>query len=208
MAVLSKHEIQRRLTETRDLVISPMIDAATQIEEGAVNIRLGTKFIVVRKSQSGVLDPRRLSVAEIRKFKSRFHSAIGEEVVLHPGQLLLAATLEFIRLPGNLCASVLSRSRFGRIGLLVATAIYVHPLWRGCLTLELVNSGEAPIALICGAPIGQLVLADAYPLTSGKAGTGRIHIPTEPEFVSMAHDPEWELLRRIRNRDAREQKEG
>jgi deoxycytidine triphosphate deaminase len=42
---------------------------------------------------------------------------------------------------------------------LVATAVFVHPGFRGCLTLELVNEGEAPICLSPGMRIAQLTLS-------------------------------------------------
>jgi dUTPase len=44
----------------------------------------------------------------------------------------------------------------GRCGLIIATATGVHPGFFGCLTLELSNVGEIPIAVKPGYPIGQL----------------------------------------------------
>ena len=60
---------------------------------------------------------------------------------LHPGGFLLGATLEFISLPNDIAGFILSRSGYGRTGLLIAAATYVHPGWKGCLTLELENLG-------------------------------------------------------------------
>ena len=56
---------------------------------------------------------------------------------------ILAATLEYSALPDDLSANVVGRSSWGRLGLIVATAVFVHPGFRGCLTLELVNEGTA-----------------------------------------------------------------
>jgi len=46
----------------------------------------------------------------------------------------------------------------GRRGLIIATAAGVHPGFTGCLTLELTNVGEIPIAIKPGMTICQLFL--------------------------------------------------
>ena len=53
-------------------------------------------------------------------------------------------------------AYVVGRSSWGRLGLIVATAIGVHPGFAGPLTLELRNLGETPLRLYPGQPIAQL----------------------------------------------------
>lgn len=57
-----------------------------------------------------------------------------------------------------MAAYVVCRSSWGRLGLIVATAVFVHPGFRGCLTLELVNECDSPIALSAGVRIAQLVI--------------------------------------------------
>ena len=82
----------------------------------------------------------------------------GEELWLHPRHFVLAATLEYLRLPDDMSAYVVGRSSWGRLGLIVATAVFVHPGFRGCLTLELANEGDSPIALSPGVRVAQLTL--------------------------------------------------
>ncbi len=53
-------------------------------------------------------------------------------------------------------AFVVGRSTWGRLGLVVATAIGVHPLFAGTITLELRNLGETPLRLYPGERIAQL----------------------------------------------------
>lgn len=81
----------------------------------------------------------------------------GESFYLHPGELVLAATLEYIVMPADLTAQVITRSSYGRLGLLSATAVQVHPDFHGCLTLELVNLGEMPLAITPGERVAQLM---------------------------------------------------
>jgi len=53
-------------------------------------------------------------------------------------------------------AYVAGRSTWGRLGLIVATAVGVHPGFAGNLTLELRNLGETPLTLYPGQTIAQL----------------------------------------------------
>ena len=71
---------------------------------------------------------------------------------------MLGVTLEWVRFPTNLAAYVIGKSSWGRRGLIIATAAGVHPGFTGCLTLELSNVGEIPIAINPGIPICQLFL--------------------------------------------------
>jgi dCTP deaminase len=52
--------------------------------------------------------------------------------------------LEFFKLPSDVMAYVIGRSSWGRLGLVIATATFVDPNFRGSITLELVNEGESP----------------------------------------------------------------
>ena len=82
----------------------------------------------------------------------------GGSFYLHPRNFVLGVTLEWIRLPINLAGYVIGRSSWGRRGLVIATAIGVHPGFKGCLTLELSNVGEIAIELRPGIRICQLCL--------------------------------------------------
>ena len=76
---------------------------------------------------------------------------------IHPGEFVLASTLEVLTLPDDILAQVEGKSSLGRIGLLIhATAGFVDPGWTGKLTLELSNVAKMPIALYFGMKIGQL----------------------------------------------------
>jgi deoxycytidine triphosphate deaminase len=114
-----------------------------------------------------------------------------DNFVLHPGSFLLGATLEFIALPTDMAGFVLSRSGYGRAGLLIATATYIHPGWKGCLTLELENLGEVPIKLRPACAVGQLVFLNADKVDQPDLKS----IPVGPVFGSLAENPRWAKLR-------------
>lgn len=153
------------------LVIMPLL-SDEQIGPGTVDLRLGTEFIEAQRRTVPVIDPyNRQLLADIGNEPTAF-VPLGRHLILHPGQFILGATLEFVRLPAHVGAQVLSRSSWGRLGLLVATAVVVQPGFAGCLTLELVNTGTVPIMLRPGLRIAQLQLWSADRPTQHVYATG------------------------------------
>jgi dCTP deaminase len=65
-------------------------------------------------------------------------------------------------------AYVVGRSTWGRLGLIVATALGVHPGFSGALTLELRNLGETPLRIYPGQVVAQLFFHDV----ASPAGVG------------------------------------
>jgi dCTP deaminase len=82
---------------------------------------------------------------------------MGQRFIIHPGDLVLGASLEFLALPADLMAFVEGRSTLGRMGLIVATASQVAPGFHGVIILELANAGTVPLELTPGIAIAQLV---------------------------------------------------
>lgn len=192
---LSRAAILARLQAVGDphLVITPVFDEA--IAGAAVDLRLGPRFIVFDKSDTPSFDPLSLK-EDPRTMQSSVERAWGQPLVLHPGQLVLAATLEYLVLPSDLAGQVITRSSYGRLGLITATAVLVHPRFIGCLTLELVNLGEVPIELVPGERIAQLSLYQVGPPVDPPAEKYRY--PTGPEFSKVRLDPDAEALRGMR----------
>lgn len=193
MGILSKHEIYRWLNKDIDkrLVISPLLDWKEQIHEGSVDVRLGTTFILTQKTEFPQMDPTQGEEQlrdEIQKYQFRVSKRFHVPFILHPQQLVLGATLEYLSFPSGLGGYVLSRSSWGRLGLIIATATFVNPGFKGCLTLELLNLGEVPLVLYPGIRVAQLVLHKV----SGKAGIheSRYRFPTLPEFSRAFADKE------------------
>ena|ERR1700686_570223 len=161
MTILGKHELDARLA-TEDLenrlVVTPLLDRAKQVTRGSIDLRLGTELLFLTKTGQSGMDPRSITAEGLEATYERRVIQYGESFWLHPNHFVLAATLEFIALPRDLAAYVVGRSSWGRLGLIVATAVFVHPGYRGCLTLELVNDGDSPISLSPGFRIAQLVV--------------------------------------------------
>jgi dCTP deaminase len=164
--ILSAEKIRELLEHTAAdpsdrLVISPLLEERQlKPSTASVDVRLGQRFHVplrAKLSQLDLLSPHHQ--ADLLKYKDDTFVPIGDFFVLHPGQFVLGETLEWIHLPKNLVAFVIGKSTWGRDGLIIATAIGVHPNFSGILTLEISNVGEIPIYLYPGLAIAQLFLA-------------------------------------------------
>lgn len=83
----------------------------------------------------------------------------GKPFVLHPGEFVLASTVEVVTLGVQLAGRLEGKSSLGRLGLLVhSTAGFIDPGFSGTVTLELSNVAGLPITLWPGMRIGQLCL--------------------------------------------------
>jgi dCTP deaminase len=155
--------------KTDRLLIRPQPSVERLGESGAasIDLRLGTWFVTLYRRRMGVLeiDPTKTGSWNDAKFARTNFIPFGGEYILHPRCFVRAATLEWIRMPTNLAGYVIGRSSWGRRGLIIATAAGVHPGYTGCLTLELTNVGEIPIAIKPGLTICQLFLH----VTGGKS---------------------------------------
>lgn len=140
------------------LVITPRPNLAELEASGSasIDLRLGTWLVTLRQSRMTHLSmDKQAPAAQLTK---THYVSFGKEYVLHPGNFVLSTTLEWLRIPKELAAYVTGRSSWGRRGLIIATATGVHPGFTGCLTLELSNVGELPIAITPGMTICQLFL--------------------------------------------------
>ena len=203
VGVLSAGDINKRLRSTvvglpaeanSPLIITPLISASAQ--GAALDVRLSTKFIVFRRSGTPMFDSldNNQDPRDMQEFVEKDWAG---QFILHPLELVLASTLEYIAMPPDLSAQVVTRSSHGRLGLLSATAVLVHPNFKGCLTLELVNLGQMPLALTPGERIAQLVF---YPVAAEtQQGEQKYEHPTGPEFSRVHKDRDIARLAAIRS---------
>lgn len=129
------------------------------IGRGTIDLRLGRTFLVAARASVGTIDVRSPSLS--RRMFSEIRLGEDAGLRIHPQQLILAVTLEYLTMPKDLAGFVQSRSSYGRLGLIAATATYVAAGYQGSPTLELVNSGEVPLEVHTGDPVCHLVLTSA-----------------------------------------------
>jgi deoxycytidine triphosphate deaminase len=163
-----------------------------------LDLRLGNRFIVFRRTSTAYFDPLEEG-SDPKAVQVFFHLNWNEDLVLHPNELVLGATLEYLRLPEDLSGQVITRSSYGRLGLLSATAVQIHPHFRGCLTLELVNLSTIPIRLSPGERVAQLVLNPTKGAGPPDPAHDKYKDPIGPQFSKVRTDDEARVIRGIRS---------
>lgn len=136
------------------MVITPLLDPTAAFDADSVDVRLGQTFLLPKSLQQPYFCP-----------DSKSHDTLyvevfvpfGRYLVVPAHQTVLGATLEFIKLPSDLCAEILTKSSIARTFVVIETAPWVHPDYRGCLTLEIANVSNTPVLLYPGRKIGQLI---------------------------------------------------
>ena len=122
------------------------------VQPNSIDIRLGSHFVWYGKSDC-VIDPfdKECVVSGVKETHA-------ESFVLHPGQFILAETLECIGLPDNIVATIEGKSSIARLGVtLHQTGGWIDAGFRGTITLEMCNVNSRPVKVYAGMPIGQLV---------------------------------------------------
>ena len=157
MGVISKREIERRLDlevdEDQSLVVTPMGKDALSAD--SLDMTLGTHFLLPRVPPLPFVT---LDRSEIHSGQFRVHVPLGKYLVIPAHQTVLGATLEYLKLPADLSGQILTKSSIARTFMVIETAPWVHPLYRGCLTLEIANVSNTPLLLHPGVQVGQLIL--------------------------------------------------
>ena len=78
-------------------------------------------------------------------------------VKLFPGEVVLASTLEYVRIPRNVACDLKLKSTLGRLWINHSLAGWCDPGFEGEITLELQNLGPQPFILEAGRRIAQLI---------------------------------------------------
>lgn len=202
MGILNREELQERMLNgdyKKKLVVTPLL-SPSQIGPASIDVRLGSSIVIPKRTYVGSQDVTKEEAIRTveRRLYDRVRLHYHHQFVLHPNELILAVTFEYISLPYDIFATVNSRSSWGRLGLVIATASVVQPGYKGCLTLELANLSVSPIVLYPGLLVGQLIFCDV-PSKAAKASyqeTGRYLCPTEaepPNFFARGLDKEMEF---------------
>ena len=154
---------------------------------------MGTYFLLPRS----LPEPFFSSDQNIRQtsLHQKVHVPLGRYLVVPAHQTVLGSTLEFIKVPCDASGEILTKSSIARTFIVVETAPWIHPEYRGCLTLEIANvSNTPPVLLYPGRPTGQLVRLHVDPRTRAVnrrwlalIGFGPVH-PEAPPFKNPEKD--------------------
>ncbi len=81
----------------------------------------------------------------------------SDAIKLFPGEVVLASTLEYVRIPRDVACDLKLKSTLGRLWINHSLAGWCDPGFEGNITLELQNLGPVPFVLDAGRRIAQLI---------------------------------------------------
>jgi dCTP deaminase len=173
------------VTNSESLVITPR-PREKAFDADSVDLRLGSHFLLPR-----VPPDASWGSAQIGSHShTRVHVPLGSFLVVPSHETVLGVTLEFVKLPSDLSGQILTKSSVARCFMVIETAPWIHPLYRGCLTLEIANVSNTPLTIFPGLPIAQLVLLkNQNPAVAGMPDSSYVG-PVYPEEPPRRDLPE------------------
>ena len=155
MSLLTRTDLQARINSGKadQIYIDPLL-SDDQIGSVSVDLRLGCDFLVsvLSHKPSVILHPID-SHSGPETFFQAARRDLGDAFLIHPSQTVLATSLEYIGLPQDTYADVISRSSYHRLGVSISSMF--QPGFRGCISLELFNHSNVPVELIVGSRLVQ-----------------------------------------------------
>lgn len=109
---------------------------ADQVNAASYDVRVANHWICPTR------DPEEFRAAEIRLF---------------PGEVVLATTIESVKIPRDVACDLKLKSTLGRLWINHSMAGWCDPGFQGSITLELQNLGPQPFVLEAGRRIAQLI---------------------------------------------------
>lgn len=100
---------------------------------------------------------------------------IADSITLFPGEVILATTREYLKMPRDVVADLKLKSSLGRLWLNHSLSGWIDCNFQGQVTLELQNLGPYPRLLTTGMRCAQLVfmgMASAPNVAYGEQGKG------------------------------------
>jgi dCTP deaminase len=150
LVLLSDRDLVAEI-KSGELALSPFDPELVQ--PSSIDVRLDRLFRVFNNHLYTHIDP----AEQQDDLTALVEVSDGQPFVLHPGEFVLASTLEVVTLGATLAARLEGKSSLGRLGLLThSTAGFIDPGFSGHVTLELSNVATLPIRLWPGMKIGQL----------------------------------------------------
>ncbi|MDR0604080.1 MAG: dCTP deaminase [Bacteroidales bacterium] len=211
--ILVDHEIETLILQDELKIIPLMYFNQTnkadrvlnQIGTTSIDIRLGTSFQIFYPEQYGIIDFTQEEANHISSDSSkRINLDFMESITITPGQFLLSHSMEYIKLPDDICGNLEGRSSFARLGIEIhMTAGFVDPGFEGVITFEIHNAGPTTVRLYPGMRIGQIRFEkNSLPKeTYSKRHTVKYKGLLEHDLSRQSKDFEVELIKQYKKRE-------
>lgn len=146
MPVLTDADISRELSKPASsgpdydpLIIHPILDSS-QITGTKVELRMDNELYRFKQgiSSEGYSTDKRIVLND---YADRIIIPYGDPVMLHPGELMVTYSFEFIRMPRNMMGRMEPRARLTKMGLSTSVGT-VDPGFEDHLLILFVNNGR------------------------------------------------------------------
>ncbi len=162
---LSDREIHAYLNKGKLIIVGPRqeipFDAVKQVQPASIDLRLDSKIIIFNS------DIQEFDVKDLKNvwdYMSERNLEKGDGIKIPPNGIIFCQIYEQMRIPNNISARLIGRSRVARLGISVhCTGEYINPGFEGAMPLQLVNHNSFTVTLYPYMSICQLTL---FELTS------------------------------------------
>ncbi|MEM1717707.1 MAG: dCTP deaminase [Candidatus Bathyarchaeia archaeon] len=150
----------KRLIELDIVIIEPLLELDKQLNPSGLDLHLDTQIVEIVRIRQAYLDVRDKPPLDF--YKTTEIDILDKDkayFMLHPGELVLARSMEYVSLPPFIAGGLDGRSSLGRIGVEIhVTAGSIDPGFKGHVTFELINLGKVPVLLRPGDRVARLIL--------------------------------------------------
>ncbi len=116
-------------------------------------VRCADHFKVFTNIHSATVDPKAFD-------ERSFVDVSGPHCVIPPNSFVLAATVEYFRIPRNVLTVCLGKSTYARCGIIV-NVTPLEPEWEGHVTLEFSNTTSLPARIYANEGVAQMLFFES-----------------------------------------------
>lgn len=157
--MLSDNEIRKyfksgiNITTEKGSIIE--FDLDKQLHIGSVDLHfrgLHRKFVLPKGEVLSFESLKKNSYTEPHDLK------VGEKLIINPGEIIIATTVEIVHLTEDFAAIITGRSSIAKLGIMVhCCQEFIHPGHGQAIPLQLINLGSNPVELDMEIPVCQIV---------------------------------------------------
>jgi deoxycytidine triphosphate deaminase len=149
--ILIKNQILDRILND-NLIIKYQIDHSCNPKVETASYDLSVGSIVWKDSKSNNV--------KVLHYNEQLDIDQQKYATLQPGQMMFVVTREEVNMPLNLSATVFSRNKLSRDGILALNAGHIDPGYRGPITIRLINLRATTYTIKLGIPIYTIVFQE------------------------------------------------
>ena len=117
------------------------------------DLRVSNEFKVFHNVYNTIVDPKEFK-------EDAFVDIKGDHCIIPPNSFALAVSVEYFRIPRDICALCIGKSTYARCGIIVNVTPF-EPEWEGFVTLEISNTTPLPAKVYANEGLAQVLFYKA-----------------------------------------------